>query len=204
VANIVLWGAFMVPIACSGQETGMANSSATALASTPSTQRSVVPTPSPSSDVSWTDKAQAYSSILTLIVTVIGFSFVFFQIHQAQRSLNGSTHAAIYSQQHAINQLFVDHPELRKHFYENVPCRPADPNHEILLPVSDMVADFFEHLMQQRKNLPETIWPAWERYMKYVYVNSPVLREHFVNNGSWYDDEFVAVMTSDQPHFHSQ
>src|SRR5882762_6584645 len=78
--------------------------------------------------IKWTEKAQAYSSILTLIVTILGFSFLYSQIRQARQSLNGSTHAAVYGQQHAIHQYFMDHPEFRKYFYDNIDCLPDDAN----------------------------------------------------------------------------
>jgi len=145
-------------------------------------------------NIKWTEEAQAYSSIATLIVTLLGFAFLYSQIKQARQSLNGSTHAAVYGQQHAIHQYFIDHSEFRKYFYDNVNC--DDQNRGTLLPVAEMFADFFEHLSQQQSNLPASIWPAWVRYMRNVYQNSPILREHFERNGLWYDTGFVDMITA--------
>src|SRR5712691_11712342 len=107
--------------------------------------------------ITWIEK---HSGAITLVVTVVGFGLVCFQIFQAKKSLNGSTYAAVYNQQHAINQLFVDNPEFRGYFYNNVECPPSDSNRSRLLPVTDMFADFFEHLWVQERNLPRHIWPA--------------------------------------------
>lgn len=156
----------------------------------------MLPTPSPTETVKvdtvkWTEKVQAYSAVFTFFITLFGFLFVYFQVRNAKRYLNGFTHATVYTQQHTINQLFLDHPDLRKYFYENVECSIANTDRPEVLPLAEMIADFFEHLAQQQANLPHGIWPAWVRYMRHVYENSPILREHFENNNSWYDENFI-------------
>lgn len=145
----------------------------------------------------WTDKVQAITSLLTLFVTVFGFIFVYIQISQAKHALNGSTHTAIYAQMQGINQLFIEKPNLRKFFYDgyDFPKEATQEDKEAILPVADMLEDFFEHVTQQKENLPDKIWPAWVKYMRDVYNNSPTMRRHIAKNADWYDPEYVALIT---------
>jgi hypothetical protein len=138
---------------------------------------------------------QQYSGALTVIVTIVGFAFVCWQIWQAKRSLNASTYAAIYNQQHAINQLMIDHPKFREYFYAKIESPQNQEDRLKLLPMTEMFADFFEHLWLQRPHLPGHIWPAWVRYMRHVYQNSPVLQEHCRENASWYHPRFIQLIT---------
>jgi hypothetical protein len=137
---------------------------------------------------------EQHAGVLTLVATVFGFAFVGWQIWQAKKSLNASTYAAIYNQSHAINQLLVDHPEFRDYYYSNIEPR-NDEDRLKLLPMTDMFADFFEHIWVQKPHLPGHIWPAWVRYMRYVHENSPILREHCRKNSSWYDADFIQLIT---------
>jgi hypothetical protein len=137
---------------------------------------------------------ERYSETLKLIVTILGFALVSWQIWHAKKSLNASTYATIYNQSHAINQLLVDHPRFREYYYSNIEPR-NDQDRLQLLPMTDMFADFFEHIWLQKPHLPGHIWPAWVRYMRYVHKNSPIFREHCRKNASWYHGAFIQLLT---------
>jgi hypothetical protein len=148
-------------------------------------------------EIKWTDKIQAICSLLTFIVTVSGFIFVYIQINQAKHALRGSTHAAIYAQVQTIDQLFVEKPHLRKFFYGDYdfPKDATEKDKEAVLSVADMMEDFFEHVTQQKENLPANKWPAWVKYMRSVYSTSPVMRRHLKENADWYDPDYVGLIT---------
>lgn len=145
----------------------------------------------------WTEVTQTWTGVITLAVTIIGFAVLVHQIKQAKKTLHGSTHAAIYSQQHAINEFFIENPDLWRYFYDDCDCPPDDENRPRLVPAAYMIADFFEHLSQQSPNLPAEIWPAWKRYMRYVYEKSPILRQHCSENRLWYDAAFIEMFSGE-------
>jgi len=142
----------------------------------------------------WTEVAQSIAAIVTALVTAVGFAFLYSQVAQAKRTLNSMTHAAIYSQEQSINELFVAHPEYRDYFYGSRECPPDDPARSALLSITDMIADFFEHIVQQRAHLPAGIWPAWVGYMRAIYATSPLLRSQLSKNRDWYDGELLDLL----------
>lgn len=149
-------------------------------------------------EVKWTDKVQAMCGVLTLVATIIGFIFLSIQITQAKHALQASAHTAIYAQIQTIDQIFVDKPSLRKFFYDNYdfPADATEKEKEAVVPVADVMQDFFEHVTLQRENLPENKWPLWLKYMRFVYDNSPVMRRHLKENAAMYDPEYVKLITA--------
>jgi hypothetical protein len=146
-------------------------------------------------DVRWTDVVQAMTAIGTLLITMIGFGFIYVQLEQTQHLLNSSTHAAIYGQTQVLDQLMIEKPFLRKYIYEN--CEPPEnlEQRRMVLSTTDMFADFFEHVAQQRTNMPDNIWRPWLTYIRDVYKSSPAYREQFKDRGIWYEEEYKKLVT---------
>jgi len=145
--------------------------------------------------VRWTDVVQAMTAIGTLLITTIGFCFIYVQMEQTQHILNSSTHAAIYGQTQVLDQLMIEKPFLRKYIYEN--CEPPEDleRRRIVLSTTDMFADFFEHVAQQRTNMPENIRRPWLSYIRDVYKSSPAYRDQFKDRGIWYEEEYKKLVT---------
>jgi hypothetical protein len=140
--------------------------------------------------------ASVISTILTLayvLVTLTGFLLLRHQIKQVDLSARGETHGYLYSQQHSITRFFIDNPHLRPLFYDDKEVSVGDPT--VIRAVTEMVADFCEHIYIQLPNLPEDVREGWERYLQFLYMSSPSLRLHLEENGSWYSDDFIGKLS---------
>lgn len=155
----------------------------------------------------WADTNQVQTTatviyvILTLayvIVTLVGFLLLWRQIKQVDLSARGETYGDLYTHQHEITCFFIDNPNLRPFFYENKEVNNTDPEFANVRAVTEMVADFSEHVFIQLSNLPEGIRDGWKFYIQDIYKNSPALRIHFEdeNNGRWYSEEFKQLLKS--------
>jgi hypothetical protein len=151
--------------------------------------------------MTWTDKVQAISSIVYVvltfayvIVTLVGFLLLRRQIQQVDLSTRGETYGELYRQQHAITRFFIDNLHLRPYFYNNQEI--GGEGHEVsqIMPVAEMIADFLEHIYLQLPNLPQDVREGWQAYMRRVYNSSPALRHHLAENESWYSTEFIQVL----------
>ena len=154
----------------------------------------------------WADTNQVQATatviyvILTLayvIVTLVGFLLLRRQIRQVDLSTRGDTHGYLYNHQHSITRFFIDNPNLRPFFYDNKEVSPNDSEFTSLRAITEMVADFSEHIYLQLPNLPGDIREAWESYVRHLYKNSPVLRSHFENKetGAWYSQDFKTMLS---------
>lgn len=154
----------------------------------------------------WVDTNQVQATaavvyvILTLayvIVTLVGFLLLRRQIKQVDLSTRGETHGYLYNHQHSMTRFFIDNPNLRPFFYDNKGVGSADSEFTTLRAITEMVADFSEHIYLQLPNLPSDIREGWESYVKHLYKNSPALRLHFENRetAAWYSQDFKTMLS---------
>jgi hypothetical protein len=152
-----------------------------------------------------TNQIQATASViytlLTLayvIVTLVGFLKLKEQIKQVEISTRGEMYGDLYTHQHEITRFFIDNPNLRSFFYDGKKVSETDTELMKLRAVTEMIADFSEHVFIQLSNLPEGLRDGWEFYIKNIYRNSPVLQSHFEDehSGRWYSEEFKKLLKS--------
>jgi hypothetical protein len=154
----------------------------------------------------WADTNQVQATatvvyvILTfayVIVTLVGFLLLRHQIKLVDLSTRGETHGYLYNHQHSITRFFIDNPNFRPFFYDNKEVSSTDSEFITLRAVTEMVADFSEHIYLQLPNLPSDIRDGWECYMRHLYKNSSALRLHFENEqtGAWYSLDFKTMLS---------
>ena len=138
----------------------------------------------------WTQTAQGVGAIGGLVITFVGFAFVFHQIRQIERSIRSDTYSKIFSQAFEVAKLLAERPALRPYFYDNVDPPLGSSDIGELNAIAEIVADLLEHITYQRNNLPRESWVKWVNFIQSMYRTSPVLRSFLERNSSWYIQEF--------------
>ena len=116
-------------------------------------------------------------TILASLVTIIGLPILIWSIIMLSRQLKVQAYQAIYESILSIDQFLLDRPELRNFLYEREPLPEGDPiKLQRILGAADMLLTFFEHVTGQRENMSNMKWVGWQKYMRYVYHNSPAVR----------------------------
>jgi hypothetical protein len=145
---------------------------------------------------SWTDVTQAIASVASVVVGLIGFLLVVYQIRQLQRSIYGSTFESLYSQENNILHVFIDKPHLRPYFYDNKAIDPSDENYNQVMAIAELCTDFFEHLSLAQENLPPETRSRWNRCIIDFYRSSPALRLQIQTCRDWSCDELLTLVAS--------
>jgi hypothetical protein len=148
---------------------------------------------------SWIDVTQAISSVGGLLVAILGFGVVIFQLSQFKRSLHAETHSRLYGEDYEAIKLFLAYPTLRPYFYENKAPEAGSSDYALAFTAAEMYCVHFEHIMLQMGNLPQEIQPAWRAYIQTMYNSSPAIRQHFQDNKGWYSDRLKAVLSTPGP-----
>jgi hypothetical protein len=142
---------------------------------------------------SWTDVVQAIAAIGSVLIAVVGFGILIFQIKQLERAIRGDTQSGLYTQTLEIMKFIADNPEIRPYFYEGKELRPEDTSYNLILTATEIVADFFEHVVLQKANLPDEVWQKWCFQIQKTYSNSPVLQEYYATNRLAYSVDVVSL-----------
>jgi hypothetical protein len=137
------------------------------------------------------------------IATIVGFALLFYQLRLNWRQATAS-HRVTMSQVYqnaaslwlAVIQLFIDHPEWKPYFYENKELEPGDDtvSYAQLYLVAELLAGFIEATMIHRAYMPEYQWQNWDKYLREIYANSPVLRTFLREKGDWFGDELLTLV----------
>ena len=127
----------------------------------------------------WTAVVQAVGAVAAVVVGVLGFLFVWFQIRGLKQALHSDTHSKIYTEDFEILKLFVDKPHLRPYFYDNVEVMSGSADEAAVQTIAEMWCCHFEHVMLQLDNLPKFIRQSWLDYARYMTDCSPAIRACF-------------------------
>jgi hypothetical protein len=118
------------------------------------------------------DIIQAVASVLGVIVAAIGFYFV-------SRQLRKSAHSDIYALGIATKQALLEHPDLRKYFFDNIAIEEIRDKEEKnrVMTLADMFCLYLEQIAIYAKDLGGEK-EAWFGYIKEMYGNSPIIRQY--------------------------
>jgi hypothetical protein len=141
----------------------------------------------------WTDVLQAIGAIGSLAIAIIGFGILIYQIRQLERAIRGDTQSGLYVQTFEIMKFIADNPEIRPYFYDGKELRPEDESYNLIMTATEIVADFFEHVVLQKANLPSEVWQKWCFQIQKTYSNSPTLQEYYTTNKLAYSVDVVTL-----------
>ena len=139
---------------------------------------------------------------LSLIVSAAGFlavvvsiRYLVVQTKSSARALESSTFDASANATFMIDSVFIEHPDLRKYFYDA--GQPVAPELEDrVTAVAELMLDYFDYVLLQQKRPaelhPHNFWS--DQYLIDLFSASPILCEYLEKRKSWFSDDLTAVM----------
>jgi hypothetical protein len=143
-------------------------------------------------EINWS-ALQGICAILSIVITLLGYIFLFRQITQTNKGIQHSSGVAIYSISSEFYKFLADNSKLRPYFYNNKEVIENDNDQDKLLAMCEYLADFFEFVIIESKGLDPRIFESWKDYMSVIYKNSPVFRFYLSKYKSNYTPELLAV-----------
>lgn len=141
---------------------------------------------------------------LLIPIALGGFYIAWREIRHLARQQKIATDAVtsqLYGQvseaMYRVNQTFNKKPEWWKYFYKEVPEPATTLLKDQLENVCEMILDFVDAVVEQKRALPQDVqmdWSTWEAYFRFLYNNSPVLRRYVEENYEFYPDYFFAAL----------
>lgn len=147
-------------------------------------------------------KALTLYELLSLIISAAGFIAVIItlyllnrQTRMSARELRENLLIPLKTQQLELDKLFVEHPHIRKYFYngENIDEDKKDEYAQVAAVaeyILDHLAAVISHTTAEGQPLTSTIW---REYMKDCFANSPVLWATLERYDRWYPRELLNI-----------
>ncbi len=135
----------------------------------------------------WTLFIQSIGILLVLLSLV----FIAYQTRQTAQLARRQAYEGGSGQMSAIDNIFVEHPELYPYFYEGKVIAQNDPEYVKVLTVAMAVTNFLEATLPREGASP---MPWWEKYMSDQFASSPIMCEYLERRNDWFDPRLVKIM----------
>ena len=114
-----------------------------------------------------------------------------------RNSIAAGANASVGDRQLEADRVFVEHPDLRKYFLENVEVLPDSPDHAAAASVAQLLANYFDTYFLQSRSYPQLYEEAaWLAYVETHISGSPILRAFIGEHSSWFTDDLVQLARS--------
>lgn len=111
------------------------------------------------------------------------------------REFKLSLYASLTANVFEVNRILMNHPELRKYFYEGALVTNDDPI-ELVATVAEFILDFFSVLQEHNRFLQGDHLPSydqWVRYIQDLFRSSPFLCVQLSTNMDWYESGLIRL-----------
>ena len=135
------------------------------------------------------ETAQMLISLCGLIIAIVGLPLLYFQLRDLRHSSQIAAHSATYEQAAAFRAHLVEHPHLRKYFFDGEAILPGSPDYDRTLTIAETFLNYLEYIAVLKDNFGKENDPALESFIRTVLTGSPVMRQHLSSHPQLYSDK---------------
>lgn len=135
-----------------------------------------------------------YLSVITLVITIGGLYAVYFQIKKIKEAAWSNTHSKLCDQSFELLKFFSERPYTYDYFYNSKELSENDKHRVDVLYATEALANFLEHLVLQKDNLPLKQWQVWERFIYTTFKTSKVVSVFIRNHREWYSEYLLTIV----------
>ena len=158
----------------------------------------------------WGDVGSLLQGVVSLF-TLVTIVYVLRQTNEMKKQnviVSDANLATVYQNtteiMRDIEKIFIEHPNWRPYFYENKKLSPKNRDYKRLIPLAEMYVDFMDLVLvlkyttSQHSDGSESLiagkWSGWLKYFKYIYENSPIVRDYWRENCEWYPQDLHELL----------
>lgn len=130
------------------------------------------------------------SNFVAVAALLISAASALYAYRQGRRTLKVTTYHGATDLTLQLDQVFIEHPELRPFFYEGQPPLDSGSGDDNLryrvLAAAEYALDIFECIWDHRDTYDEADKESWRTWISDMLGASPVCSDLFLENRDWY------------------
>jgi hypothetical protein len=134
---------------------------------------------------------EAIGTWATALVALGGIFFVRRQLQQFEPTIWGDTHERLTTESFEILKVLASKPESYPYFYEGKKLETGSQQRVFILCAAEMLANYLEHVINQRPNMSAADWKVWNRFLTDTLKMGPVVCDLLRERKGWYSEELV-------------
>lgn len=142
-----------------------------------------------------------FFELISIVISIAGFIIVILTLKDTENTLTAADsliHAGLSSQMSnwtiEIDKSFIQHPELRPYFYDNIPIDTNSGDYRRACNIAELMLDGFDAVMgNQYYKLTVKEKDMWRKWIFACFKQSPILRQIFDDTRDWYSAEIGEI-----------
>lgn len=129
------------------------------------------------------------ATIVSIVALVVSAASAVYAYRQGRRTLRVTTYQGATDLTLQLDQVFIDHPELRPYFYERRQPPESDNNDELrnrVLAAAEYALDIFECIWDHQDTYEENDKDSWRDWINDMFTSAPACRALYVEERDWY------------------
>ena len=142
------------------------------------------------------DALQVYISLAGLLLGAVGVPLLYVQLRDVKRSVQAGAHAAIYAQASDIRAHLIDHPHLRRYFFDGEAIERGHEEYDRVLTIAELFLNYLEHISVMEDAFGDANRESLDRFCQSMLDSSPILRERLADGRALYSESLVRRLAS--------
>jgi hypothetical protein len=147
----------------------------------------------------WLEVTQSVVAIVGLPILTLTLLMIWRQAKYAHHTAMSQVYQNTAAGFATVQRYFMDHPEYRPYFYDGKSVDVVDPEYERVSAIAEFVLHAVHNLTIHRRYMKEYPWDVWERSLRDIYNNSPILQKFLQEHFDWYTAEVHRMLTGRSP-----
>jgi len=114
--------------------------------------------------------------LVGILLQLVGLVVVIFQLKKVNTSIRVSAQAALYQQSSTVRSTLIEHPALRKYFFDGAKISSDSGEYDRVKTIGEMFLNYLEHLVIQEESLRQTDFSAWNNFVYSTISASPIMQ----------------------------
>lgn len=129
-------------------------------------------------------------SIFSLAISAGGFWYVYKGLKASDASYATNTYLQTYGWTYQIDKTFINHPKLRRYFYDNKNIKKTDPDYAIAAATAELILDNLDAVLNNKSYFKENMAAkdSWEENTKDYFNRSPIICSIFKENTDYWPE----------------
>jgi hypothetical protein len=147
----------------------------------------------------WLEVTQSVVAIVGLPILTLTLLMIWRQAKYAHHTAMSEVYQNTADGFATVQRYFMDHPEYRAYFYDGRSIDAADPEYERVSGIAEFFLHAVHNLTIHRRYMKEYPWEVWERSLRDIYSNSPILQQFLREHPDWYTAEVHGMLKDRSP-----
>lgn len=126
-----------------------------------------------------------------IFLQLIGLIIVIIQLKNVNTSIRVSAQAALYQQSSSVRSALIEHPSLRKYFFDGEKIGAESGEYDRVKTIAEMFLNYLEHLVIKQESLRAADFSAWNKFVYRTISASPIMQEILKEKPEFYSEDLL-------------